>query len=65
MADYVSKLTEVVARRVEQRLIAALELPDEEHRCPECNGEGYVLDVWPNERQCEACGGTGLRAEQE
>lgn len=53
----------LVNQRVEQRIIAALELPDEAHRCLVCNGEGYVLaDDRIHEALCAVCDGSGLRA---
>jgi hypothetical protein len=63
MAD---RMAELVARRAEARLVAALDLPDEAHRCPACAGEGYVLAAGgPGEMVCIACEGSGLRESSE
>lgn len=60
--ERVDMMAELAARRVEQSIIAALD-PDPARLCEHCGGEGYVLDVWPNEKPCEACGGSGLKPE--
>lgn len=64
MANIVDRLVARIKQRTEQRIVAAIELPDEAHRCPDCGGDGYVLDVWPHELVCVTCGGTGLQADE-
>lgn len=61
--ERVDMLTTLAARRVEQRIVAALDT-DPARQCEACGGDGYVLNGnGPDEVICVVCHGVGLKSE--